>query len=155
MTLTKNGTNNFHKKWKLSNTTLVWMSVWCRSVNSCIYNILNLCMCNDLHLHLYCCHIYIYIYTHTYTSMSKCFEVCKYTYYIPLMTMPSCNFILISCDTSKAQMFWFYFFCNGPFGWPITKTIWNSPSPSKNHIVLHCKPYKCICLTLTLFHMFT
>jgi hypothetical protein len=45
-------------------------------------------------------------------------------------------FILINCGASQSTNVLMVFFCNGPFGWPITKNLWNPPSPSRNHIYL-------------------
>jgi hypothetical protein len=57
-------------------------------------------------------------------------------------------------------MFWWVFFCNGPFDWPITKKLWNPHFTHKFtlfyiYIILHdhIKSYKCICFTLTLFYV--
>jgi hypothetical protein len=41
-----------------------------------------------------------------------------------------------------------FFFCNGPFDWPITKKLWNPLSLQKRYIVLHLhyftQPHKII-----------
>ncbi len=48
-----------------------------------------------------------------YIALCKCFEVYKFIYYIPLMTMPSCKSILISCEC--ISKFYFIFFGMGHF----------------------------------------
>jgi hypothetical protein len=107
-----------------------------------------------LHLHLYYCRIYSYIHTHTITLTWFGVNIWRYVkciYCIPLMTIPSCNSRLISCGC----MFWRFFFCHGPFGWPIIKNIMKSPTFQVKvtfkklfytYIVFYgyVKPYKCI-----------
>ncbi len=69
----------------------------------------------------------------------KCFGACecKCIHHIPLMTIPSCKSILTWIPINmvvmhpKVEMFR-CFFCNGSFGWPITKNITKSPPPSSS-----------------------
>ncbi len=97
------------KKWLLYAQcfTLVNTSVVRANVNH-----LHLTHLNILQLH----HCKIFI-KYTYMTPCKCFGSC-YIYYIPLMTIPSCKSIFITCGCILHGST--YIFCNGPL-WPITK----------------------------------
>ncbi len=58
---------------------------------------------NHLHLHVQTFYTYIYI------AFPKCFGACKCIYYIPLMTIPFCKSILISCGCIPKLKFIFIF----------------------------------------------
>jgi len=78
----------------------------------------------------------------------------------------SYHFNYLSCIPKHKcfDFIYFWFVCNGPFGWSITQKHYAIfPSPSRNYFfftlfytytVLHSsvKPYTCNCFTLTLFY---